>query len=820
MRKYIKEEILKLLLQSKNDLKSIENSKEIKKVLENCLTIISDVEQILSYEYDENEAIFDRIANYKNSLVNFEYNIDDVVDELQYINNFILQKVEIHYEVIFLPYKAAMWDCFESIWQEFRNDFKYSTRVIPIPYYENQVGSDEKVLKYEIDRYPENVEVMNFEEYPLKEMKPDIIFIHNIYDDENIVTSVHPNYYTEKLKEVTDNLIYVPYYILGGNEILGRFSPYSMRNIDKIIVQSDLIANSLVLENINREKILPLGTPKADKVIKKHNDFLKLGQNVVDGKKIIFLNTSISSILKYNDIVFQKLERIFEIFENRDDCILLWRPHPLIVATLTSMRPNLLIEFQKILQKFEKLENAIYDTSSDISEAVVISDAYIGEESSSVIHLFGVLGKPIFALDHLNIDNNRLSYFAVDAQKIGEQVYFSDISKNALMKLDMNRLEISHISEIPNEFINGKVLYNKIISVGENLVLSPAYANELAIYNTVDKKIKKVKIDLAKMRIGNFAKFRNVRLYKNKLYLSPLGFSTIMVYDFVMNKVDYIEPFAQIMSQLKLSQLLSNVFEISKNNIYFNIKDTGTLFEFNLNNNKLKRYDADKSITFKNAVMDKNDLWLTADKSIIKFDTNKKTYEYYKLGEEISNNCSNVNISHMNFDEILDLDDYIFVSSTVCGVYIRLDKKSKEVAIMNFGLQIKGYTRLVPKMHFFMIKYSSTEILVHSAIDKKFYLLNLLENTHKALDVKIPNNNLAGKDINEYFGPVSSVSPFVCSESNYTDIGNFIDNVVREELTVKDKQIEEYSKVVKNINGDAGKIIKEELESMYFSQQY
>ena len=57
--------------------------------------------------------------------------------------------------IVFLPYKASMWDSLESIWKAAFEDKEYcNTYVIPIPYAD--LTPDRKVAKWhcEIDSFP------------------------------------------------------------------------------------------------------------------------------------------------------------------------------------------------------------------------------------------------------------------------------------------------------------------------------------------------------------------------------------------------------------------------------------------------------------------------------------------------------------------------------------------------------------------------------------------------------------------------------------------------------------------------------------------
>ena len=76
---------------------------------------------------------------------------------------------------------------------------------------------------------------------------------------------------------------------------------------------------------------------------------------------------------------------MFGIFkENQDEVALLWRPHPLIQATIESMRPELWEGYKEIRDRYIEDGWGIYDDSADVDRAVILSDAYYGDGSSVV----------------------------------------------------------------------------------------------------------------------------------------------------------------------------------------------------------------------------------------------------------------------------------------------------------------------------------------------------------------------------------------------------------------------------------------------------
>ena len=191
-------------------------------------------------------------------------------------------------------------------------------------------------------------------------------------------------------------------------------------NADKVIVQSEDMRqvyikvlmdashdHSEAARKYLENKILGLGSPKFDKVadtkredIEVPQEWLKIIQKP-DGswKKIIFYNTSVAGLLAHNDKMLAKMEYVFRTFkENQDEVALLWRPHPLIKATVESMRPQLWIAYDKIVRNYIEEGWGIYDDSADLDRAIEISDAYYGD-GSSVVQLYQQTGKPIMMQD-------------------------------------------------------------------------------------------------------------------------------------------------------------------------------------------------------------------------------------------------------------------------------------------------------------------------------------------------------------------------------------------------------------------------------------
>ncbi len=342
------------------------------------------------------------------------------------IENSVKHDISVRKEIVFLPYKASMWDSLESVWQAADADQTCDAYVIPIPYYDKNPDGSFRQMHYEGDQYPKKVPITNYKEFDFETHHPDIIYIHNPYDNINLVTSVHPFFYSDNLKKYTDKLIYIPYFVMGevspDNEATVESKKHycmtpGVLNADKVIVESEDV-RQIYIKALTKEmgaasrskweeKILGLGSPKFDKVINTKKEDLEIPEEWLkiiqkpDGswKKIIFYNTSIGTLLNDNEKMLEKMKQVFGVFkENQDKVALLWRPHPLIQATVSSMRPQLWKAYEKIVEQYRSEGWGIYDDSADMDRAVVLSDAYYGDRSS-VVYLYQKTGKPVMIQD-------------------------------------------------------------------------------------------------------------------------------------------------------------------------------------------------------------------------------------------------------------------------------------------------------------------------------------------------------------------------------------------------------------------------------------
>ena len=195
--------------------------------------------------------------------------LDKMKHQCGFIREKILNEVETDkLQVIFMPYKADMWTSFESIWQAAKNDDECDVKVIPIPYYDiTDPGNIKKY--YEIARFSQDIEMESYLDYDLEENHPDIIFIHNPYDEYNNLTRVPQQYFSYNLRQNAGMLVYSPYFTIGtfNNKQDFMFTMPGVLNADYILAQSDRVKNIFTRFGIDERKVLSFGSPKIDEII-------------------------------------------------------------------------------------------------------------------------------------------------------------------------------------------------------------------------------------------------------------------------------------------------------------------------------------------------------------------------------------------------------------------------------------------------------------------------------------------------------------------------------------------------------------------------
>lgn len=741
--------------------------------------------------------------------------LDEVCDLscslLQKLVNELLQEKEVKKEILFLPYKASMWDSLESIWLAARADAQCTVYVMPIPYCDRGLRGEVTAWHCEADRLPDYVPVIDWKTYDLAVREPDVVYIHNPYDDCNRVTSVHPRFYSGEIKKHTNMLVYVPYFVVG--EVLPQafYSLPSYANVDRIIVQSEKMLDAYV-PKLTQGKLVPLGSPKIDRVLRYKENKLPIPQEWTDrigNKKVIFYNTSLSSLLYHRGKALAKMNYVFSCFKEREEIVLLWRPHPLTWATLTSMLPSLAEEYRCLEKEFVRQNLGILDRTADVTAAVAISDAYIGEDSSSLVHLFGAVGKPVFVFD-MDITRepvpdeiNSLSFS--DCLVENKAAWFVPRQMNALCKLDVDKGAIDIVAGLPGNTRDLPIPYLDVIKIKEKIYLLPYNADSLLIYDLEKKLVERVKIPETDKE-----SFDRMIHYQDYLFLKPKCYPSLVRYDLrdgtLIYYRDCLKPFLRKDGEPMFMWAVAQ----RDNILLLGSAQQNKVLAFNMDNGRHKVHTVGKAgNSYFSMAFDGKDYWLTQGKKSAIVRWAYKTGRIREYDEFPKGFAVNGPAGGLPFISIVCCGGFLLAFPSMGNMIIKIDKATGKMSEYDAGLPYREGVHKSDFYHgtayYFAKKIDDTHVAALSSYDNSLILFNVQNHTWEKHPCRLSwhyvKRYLAEK---VGFKHWSGVLPYACRENAYE---NTLDNFVKGKLfdeSDRQEQLQWYSKLSDNMDGTCG----------------
>lgn len=588
--------------------------------------------------------------------------------------------IKIKLEVVFMPYKASMWDSLESVWKAAAEDTDCDVYVLPIPYYDRNPDHSFGDFHYEGGEYPNYVPVVHYDTYNLEQRRPDMIFFHYPYDTNNYVTSVDPRFYSSELKKYTDKLVYIPYFVSAEPDLenintVEHISRYvitpGVLNADKVIVQSEAMRQVYIKVLLGRfgdtpsnrkiveDKILGLGSPKFEKIANINSGNIVIPEawqrlitkNDSTQKKIIFYNTSLGALLKYNEQMLEKIKSVLEIFyENRDDVVLWWRPHPLIEATIKSMLPQLWRDYNVIVDRYISEGWGIYDDTPDLNRAIALSDSYYGDPSS-VVNLCREVGMPrIIQNVHVKKSNSIQGTNCLSCLYTDVGLFIPSIDTNILFYVDIKgenffamSMKIGELTDEADWQIIKLIEYNNKIymfcKMKYKVWIFDKSSHEMTSYVYIDRVCKHIS---------------NVELHNSTAYIFHRNADEFVCYDFENNNVEIIE-YEDASKGLLCHSPITKTSSNGKN-IFFATRTQSQIFIGNVEcENKKVVFKYISELDFVNCIEVANDL-------------------VYVLGINSNQKSVLVIYDEMSYkvNEIIDMSDYIHLEYNISLNYFKL----------------------------------------------------------------------------------------------------------------------------------------------------
>ena len=721
-----------------------------------------------------------------------------------------------------------MWDSLESIWHAAFEDKEYcNTYVIPIPYAD--LTPDRKVSKWhcEIDLFPKNVPVLDYKKVNLKKIKPDVIFIHNPYDGYNLVTSVDSAYYSSNLKELTKLLIYVPYYATTGLMSEGQKYMPSYNNSDYIIIQSEAM-RSFFDSSIPAEKLLPFGSPKFDRVIQMCQNPPEAPEEwkeKINGRKVYFYNTSLGGLLQDTEKFLSKMRYVFETFEGRKDACLLWRPHPLTNATLTSMRQEAQNAYNQIKNYFIENNLGIYDDTADIDKSIALSDVYIGDTKTSVTSLFGVAGKPSFFLNNninaLPKESDKQNMFIRPFHSNGKDWIVTQ--GNKLYNAPNHDYKYHYYCDLSD--CGAGNYYKHALEIDGKVFVFPFYAQDILIID--DHKVER-RIPLKKVQNDNHRQlFSEVIRVGDYVFIVPNYYPHLVRYDIKNDRVDYISGFNDFFIQPNPYNIYRDSYGIWNGNLLFASPNARAILMVNMQTFALQYMTLPSKKPAKGGFMsmipDGDTFWLLpyVGKSITKLSMNDGTITEYSnipQGFQCRMLPQGIVCNERPFSSAVCDENEVFLAPYWGNMFIRLDKKTGHMqewkVPIEVSFEMKNSYFNYSNIGTFKYSPEKNDIFFWDFSNRQCYKFDLKSKTFNKIDIIFDIEEI--RQHSNGFKARSEWEPYGCYEGAFQTLKELLDNELPGKKFDREEQLKTYEKFNASMDGKSGEkiyqFVKQKLE--------
>lgn len=383
-------------------------------ILEKCQEVAISLGNSIEAKYGEGTKYVTIIEDYCESVYNLHCaivegnaeGINEYFSSMGNLTNAIEESIDKDLPtkriVAILPYKACYWDQLADIWKEESGKENAEVYVIPLPYYErNMVGGIENTREAlcEMDGYPVEVKLTNYSSVSLERLHPDVIIFQNPYDNYNSVTTVNPYYYSDRLKNYCDELIYIPYVKV---QDFGKEDERAYKNIKDLVLKPGLMyADKILLDSENMRSIYInilsefAGEDTRELWEQRIEYKQKVNANLEDRKKTLLYYVSASKLLLVKEKGLEKIRRTLDTFkENRDNIQIKWYHTALDDEILRINNPEIYKKYLEIVEEYKHLEIGDYDESEEVNTTTDISTAFYGDPGQVVTSMI-VKGKPV-----------------------------------------------------------------------------------------------------------------------------------------------------------------------------------------------------------------------------------------------------------------------------------------------------------------------------------------------------------------------------------------------------------------------------------------
>lgn len=299
-----------------------------------------------------------------------------------------------HLSVVLLVQSPVYWNTWSELLGLMQRDTRFEVSVVLADLMEGARAAYEcSSREFLIQR---DVDFVHVDHYDLEMARPDLVIYQSPYP-----SVIHPKFDLDRVRSLGARIVYTPYCV---DMCGGKF-------LEHANFQSDLVTKAWrVYARSKRQKaefarlcpagnqhVSVVGAPKLDALA--NHEAQELAREVkrfAQGRKIVLYNAHFRIHADGGGYSTYPVwePRLRELLAQRDDFVLLFRPHPNFFGYL---RDNKILSAQgvnKLIAQYEKSDRIFLDQSFDYRDAMHVSDLMVSDASSLLLE-FSSLGKPV-----------------------------------------------------------------------------------------------------------------------------------------------------------------------------------------------------------------------------------------------------------------------------------------------------------------------------------------------------------------------------------------------------------------------------------------
>lgn len=329
-------------------------------------------------------------------------------------------------EAVFLPFSGKYWPALHSVWEAVAAKPEWDVSVVPLPYYYKEYDGSFLDRVFDVSEYPQNIPLEDWEGFDLALRHPDIIFIQNPYDEWNSVMSIPREYYSSEIRNYTEQLVYIPYFLVEEFTKENEREYWNMNyyctvpgvvNANRVFVQSQNMKKTYIdkltefageeTRQIWEKKIAGIGSPLTDDKrdvmdwdCRYPQEWQRIVQTSDGGRKnLILFYVSMSALLQYKEKMIEKIEEVMEAaMESLEEVTFIWKEDSMIDLNEKALGQTLNRKYQALREEVMAGHTMIYAENISDEALAAVCDGYYGVPSA-LGNKFQVLHKPIMICD-------------------------------------------------------------------------------------------------------------------------------------------------------------------------------------------------------------------------------------------------------------------------------------------------------------------------------------------------------------------------------------------------------------------------------------